>query len=76
MLTDLAYLTDSADGALVLGVVLRSVKRTLLERSPAIDGRVARSADLKLGELVELNLYGVIRVPFALSLRLLGLCRG
>lgn len=66
MLSDLAHLADCADGTLVLGMVLGSVERTLLVRGTAVDGRVAGSTDLELGELVVFNLYRVMRVALAL----------
>jgi hypothetical protein len=73
VLADLADLAHDADGALVLGVVLGAVKGALLVRGAAVDGRVAGGADLKLGELVKLNLDRVVRVALALSLGLAGL---
>lgn len=76
MLSNLANLADRAHRALVLGVVLGSVKRALLVRGAAVDGREAGSADLELGKLVELNLHGVVGVTLALRLGSLGLCFG
>jgi hypothetical protein len=73
MLANLAHLANSTHGALVLGVVLAPIKRALLERRAAIDGRVAGRADLELGELVKLDLHRVVRVALALRLGLLGL---
>lgn len=73
MLSDLANLADCAHRALVLGVVLGSVKCALLVRGTAVDGREAGSADLKLGKLIELDLHGVVRVALALRLGSLGL---
>lgn len=73
MLANLAHLADSAHGALVLAVVLGPVKRALLVRRAAVDGRVAGRADLELGELVELNLNLVMRVALSKRLGLLGL---
>ena len=68
MFAHLAHLTHPADGALVLGVVLGPVKRTLLERCAAVDRCIARRADFELGELVKLNLDGVVGVALALGL--------
>ena len=73
VLADLADLAHGAHGALVLGVVLGPVERALLEGGAAVDGRVAGRADLKLGELVKLNLDRVVRVALALRLGLAGL---
>lgn len=73
VLTDLAHLADGAHGALVLAVVLGPVERALLIRVAAVDGRVAGSADLELGELVELDLNLVVRVALSQCLGLLGL---
>jgi len=73
MLADLAHLTHSAHSPLVLWQVLGAVERALLERSTSVNRRVASSADIKLGKLVEFNLYRVVRVTLALSLGLLGL---
>lgn len=73
VLADLAHLTDRAHRALVLGVVLGPVKRALLICGAAVDGRVAGGTDLELGELVELDLYVVMRVALSQSLCLLGL---
>lgn len=73
MLANLAHLADRADGALVLCVVLGTVKRALLIACAAVDGRVAGGADLKLGKLVKLNLYRVMGVALALRLGLPGL---
>lgn len=65
MLANLAHLAHLADGALVLAVVLGPVKRALLIRGAAVDGRVARRANLKLGKLIKLNLHRVVRVALA-----------
>lgn len=73
MLSNLADLANHAYRSLVLGVVLGAVKCTLLKRCAAVDGRVARRADLEFGELVKLDLYGVMRIPLALSFGLLSL---
>ena len=73
VLAHLADLAHNADGALVLGVVLGSIKSTLLERCAAVDGCVTGSADLELSELVEFDLYCVMRIALALSLGPLGL---
>lgn len=73
MLADLAHLTHGAHGAFVLGVILGAVECALLERRAAVDGRVAGSANLELGELVELDLDRVVRVTLALRLGLAGL---
>lgn len=73
MLAHLADLADGAHGALVLAVVLGPVKCALLVRCAAVDGRVAGRADLKLGELVELDLNLVVRVALSKRLGLLGL---
>lgn len=73
MLADLAHLTHSAHSPLVLWQVLGAVERALLERSTSVNRRVASSTDIKLGKLVEFNLYRVVRVTLALSLGLLGL---
>lgn len=70
MLPDLADLAHHTYRSLVLGVVLGPIKRTLLERCAAVDGRVAGRADLEFGELVKLDLNSVMRVPLALSLGL------
>lgn len=74
MFSNLADLADRAHRALVLSVVLGSVKRALLVRGAAVDGREAGGADLKLGELIELDLHGVMGVALALRLGSLGLC--
>ena len=73
MLSNLANLADRAYRTLVPGVVLGPVKRALLVRGAAVDGREAGRADLELGKLVELNLHGVVRVALALRLGFLGL---
>lgn len=73
MLANLTDLTDSAYGALVLGVVLGSIKCTLLEGGTAVDGCVTGGTDFKLSELIKLDFDGIVRIPFALSLCLLGL---
>ncbi len=73
MLADLAYFAHLAHAALVLGVVLGAVEGALLKRSTAVDGRVASRADLELGKLVELDLYGVVRIALALRLCFFGL---
>lgn len=70
MLANLAYLTDLADCALVLGVVLGPVKGTLLVRGSAVDRGVAGGTDLKLSELVKFNLNRIVRVALALRLSL------
>lgn len=75
MLANLTHIADPADCSLVLGVVLGPAERTYLERSAAVDGRVAGSTDLELGELIKLNLYRVVGVTLALSLCLLRLLR-
>lgn len=67
MLTNFTHLADCADGALVFGMVLGSVKRTLLVRSTAIDGSVASSANFELSELIVFNLNRIVRVALALS---------
>lgn len=68
MLANLAHLTDGADGALVLCVVLGPVEGALLVCGAAVDGSVAGCADLKFRELVIFNLHGVVWVALALSL--------
>lgn len=73
MLANLTNLAHPTDRTLVLGVVLGSVKGALLECRSAVDGSVAGSAHLELGELVKLNLNSIIRVAFALRLSPLGL---
>jgi hypothetical protein len=73
MLANLAHFANPADAALELGMVLGSIKRTLLERCATVDGSVAGGADLKLGKLVELDVYAVIGVSLTQSLGLLGL---
>jgi hypothetical protein len=73
MLANLANLAYSADGTLVLGVVLGAVKRALLECGAAVDGGVTRGTDVKLGKLIEFNVDRVVGVPLALRLHLLGL---
>lgn len=74
VLPNLAHLAHAAHAALVLGVVLGPVKRALLKRRAAVDGRVAGRAHLELGKLVKLNLDRVVRVALALRLGLFGLC--
>ena len=73
MLSNLADLTDLADLALVLGMVLGPVKGAFLIRCSAVDGRVAGRANVKLRELVELDLNGIAGVALALLLRFGGL---
>lgn len=73
MLANLTNVAHSANGALVLGVVLGPVERALLVRRPAVDGRVAGRAHIELSELIELDLHGVVGVALALRLGLLGL---
>lgn len=73
MLANLANLAHPTDGALVLGVILGSIECTLLVAGAAVNGCVASCAHVKLGELVELDLHGVVRVALALSLGSLGL---
>jgi len=73
VLAHLAHLADLAHGALVLGMVLGAVKRALLVRSAAVDRGVTGGANFELGELVELDVHRIMRVPLALSLRLAGL---
>jgi hypothetical protein len=75
MLADLAHPTDGTHAALEPAVVLGAVKRALLERRAAVDGREAGRADLKLGELVKLDLDRVVRVALALGLCFAGLFR-
>ncbi len=76
MLSDLADFANDADGALVLGVVLRPVERTLLVGRAAIDRCMAGRADLELGELVVFDLHRVVWVALALGLGFLGLLGG
>lgn len=73
MLANLTHFTNPTDASLVLGVVLGSVKCTFLVRRAAVDGGVARSAYLKLGKLIELNLNSIVGIALALSLGSLGL---
>lgn len=73
MLANLAHLAHSAHSPLVLWQVLGTVERALLERSTSVNGRVTGSANIKLGKLVEFNLYRVVGVTLALSLGFLGL---
>ena len=68
MLADLADLAHHADSTLVLGVVLGSIKRALLERGAAVNRGVAGGADLKLSELVKFDLNRVVRAALALRL--------
>ena len=73
MLADLAHLTHSAHSPLVLWQILGAVERALLERSTSVNRRVAGSADVKLGKLVEFNLDGVVGIAFVLGLVPFGL---
>lgn len=73
MLANLTNTTHPTDAALVLGVVLGSVKGTRLVCGAAVDGGMAGSTHLELGELVEFNLNSITRIAFALRLGLLGL---
>lgn len=73
MLANLTYFTNSADSALVLGVILRAIEGTLLICSTAIDRGMAGCAHIELGELVELNFNSIVGIALALSLGLLGL---
>lgn len=73
MLTNLAYLAYDADGTLVFGVILGTIEGALFVRCAAVDGRVAGGADIKLCELIILDLYRVVRVTLALCLHFLGL---
>jgi len=54
-------------------VVFGSVKGAHLEGCTAVNRGVAGGANLELGELVKLNLNGVVRVTFALRLVLTSL---
>ena len=56
-------------------MVLGPCERIRHAGRPAVDGRVGRRANVELGELVELDVDLVLRVPFALRLDLLGLFR-
>jgi len=73
VLSDLANLTNRADGSLVLGVVLGSVECTGLKGVAAVNGSVTGSANLKLGELIVLDFYSVMWVALTLRLHSLGL---
>lgn len=54
-------------------MILGAVKGALLKRGATVDGCVAGGANLKLGKLVKLNFYGIMRVALALRLCLSGL---
>ena len=71
ILTNLTDLANSAHGALVLGVVHAAVKCAHLEWAATVDWSVGCSADVKLGELVKLNLDRIHWVALADSLDLL-----
>ena len=73
MLTNFADLADSANGTLVLGMILGAIKRALLVRRAAVNRGEACSAHLEFGELIKLDLYRVIGVALALSLCSAGL---
>jgi hypothetical protein len=73
MLAHLADLADLADGTLILSMILRSIKGAFLIRGTAVNWGMAGSTNFKFGELVELDIYCIMGVSFALSLRLLGL---
>jgi len=75
VLANLADLADCAYRALVLCMVLGAVKCAFLVAGTAINRRVAGRADLKLRELVKLNLHRVVRITLTLSLRFLCLDR-
>lgn len=70
MLAHLTNLTDRAYSALVLAVVLGPVKGAFLVRRAAVNGRMTGRANLKLGELIKLNFYGIVWVTLAQSLGL------
>lgn len=73
MLANFTHFTYPAHGALILGVIFGAIEGTLLVRSTAVDRRMAGCAHIKLGELVELDLNGIIGIALTLSLCLLGL---
>jgi hypothetical protein len=73
VLANLANIANPAQGAFVLRVVLGAIKGTRFEWRSAVDGGVTSSTDLKLGELIELNLYSIVGVALTLRFCLLGL---
>ncbi len=73
MLANFTNLTHLAHQALVLGVVLGAVKGAFLKRRTAVDRAVTRRTNLKLGKLIKLDIYCVIRIALALGFRLFGL---
>lgn len=75
ILPDLAHLAHRAHRALVLGLVLAAIKGAGLEGATAVDGCVGGSADVELGELVELDFVRVVGAALARGFDLLGLMR-
>lgn len=70
---NLGHLGYPADAALVLLVILGTSEGVGHARRATEDGSERGSADVELGELVELDIDRILRVALALSLDLLGL---
>lgn len=70
---NLGHLGYPADTALVLFVVLGTSEGVGHTRRAAEDGGEGGGADIELGELIELDIDGILRVALALSLDLLRL---
>lgn len=73
---DLCDLGYPADGSLVLLVILGAREGVRRAGRAAVDRSVGRSADVELGELVELDFDIVLRVAFTLRFDLAGLVSG
>jgi hypothetical protein len=71
--SNLTHFANLAHSALVLGVIFGAIKCTLLIRCSTVDWGVAGSTNLKLGELIKLNVNRIVRVSLTLSLGLFGL---
>ena len=71
--TNLGHLGYPADAALVLLVVLSTSKGVSHARRATEDRGEGGGANVELGELVKVNIDGILRISLALSLDLLGL---
>lgn len=69
----LAHLADPAELALVLRMVLRSVKWAGGAGRPAVDGGKRRCAHVELGKLIEFDVDFILRASLTLCLDFLGL---
>ena len=60
---DLTHLANLAHGSLVFAMVLGAIVGTSNRWATSVDGCVACSADFKIGELIEIDLNAIRRVP-------------